>query len=80
MRTWWKPAFLSASPKAAEAARLKKSAPELELSPITPGMARERLEGLSAAPPLDQAISAYRTAAEEAKLQRAMLKELGPRL
>lgn len=71
---------MGASPKAAEAARLKKSAPELELSPITPGMARERLEGLSAAPPLDQAITAYRTAAEEAKLQRAMLQELGPRL
>jgi hypothetical protein len=71
---------MGVSPKAAEAARLKKTAPELELSPITPGMARERLEGLSAAPPLDEAITAYRTAAEEAKLQRAMLRELGPRL
>ena len=65
---------------AAEAARLDQPAPELALQPMVPGFAKERLDKLGEAPRLDEALTTYRTAAETAKVQRGLLRQLGPML
>lgn len=69
-----------AKAQAAEAARLDQTAPEVALQPMVPGFAKERLDKLGEAPRLDQAVTAYRTAAETATTQREMLRKIGPLL
>lgn len=69
---------MGATPEALDAARISKRAPEIELSPMVPGMAQHRINGLGNAPALDDAIRVYRTAAEEAKHQKLLLRDIGP--
>jgi len=66
-------------PDPPEPARLNRQVPEMELKPLDAGFAERRLAKL---PPanlrLDEAVTAYRQALGAARLNRRMLRELGP--
>ena len=59
-----------------EYAKLVEESPKLNLKEFIPGFSKTR-SGTGGPGPLDEAVTAYRSAAEKAMIQNRMLKELG---